>query len=147
MLSNIKPGFMLHIFSYENDGDYQQTAILTGLSKSAAKFWVEFAKLVGGEEFGNYPWCSGRDSEQETALMIRFQDLVKNNQEGFDEIKQENTVSLDCLEEFMFKIDMTSDEFMRRRYTGYAAYLIKEEHPKIDLFPESESGLIAHPIT
>lgn len=44
MSRNIKPGYQVHVRSWENDGDNYKTEILTGLSEEEAKLYVLLAK-------------------------------------------------------------------------------------------------------
>ena len=42
---DIKPGFLLRITSWENDGDNYKTVSLDGLTLELVRFYVEFCKL------------------------------------------------------------------------------------------------------
>ncbi|WEM34236.1 hypothetical protein [Xanthomonas phage X1] len=44
MSKNIKPGYQVHVLSWENDADNYKTEILSGLTKDEAQFYVLLAK-------------------------------------------------------------------------------------------------------
>jgi hypothetical protein len=53
-MTDIKPGYMLQIDTWENDGDNDNTIILTGLNKDEVEFYIRVASLFNSNQgFGN----------------------------------------------------------------------------------------------
>ncbi|USV40921.1 hypothetical protein [Xanthomonas phage BUDD] len=75
MSRNIKPGYQVHVRSWENDGDNYKTEILTGLSEDEAKFYVLLAKAFESrykKRSDDLPYTITGNDENETVELANL---------------------------------------------------------------------------
>jgi len=141
---NIKPGIMLSITSWENDGDNYNTKTLYGLCEDEAKFWLGLAKLCGGRKYANMPEHRHID---EIGLGEEFRALVNKHHSGFavttdgwdvsslyetpDENENDPVVGL--IQELVYDVLGSSELCSFRVYESYKAYLIPSEIVALNL--------------
>lgn len=144
MRDNIPAGWQIKITSWENDGDYNHTQIISGLSEAAARFYVEVAHLFesnSGIKAANV--CDSDDVEWDKlitafkAIVTKYPTVLSEIWHEPDETKIIEALTDDNIEDTIGQVSSelidSSEYYVFRVFESYNAFYFPQEIQSIKL--------------
>lgn len=103
-MANIKPGYQLHITTWENDGDNYNTIITSGLSKEDVVFLVDLANCFGRNSNIGNEWVRDEDLREVLEKVLTkhpsiSSDMSEEWREAMEDFEEDSYYARDLLRE------------------------------------------------